>query len=340
MSARFEDCQEVLDRAVEDVLTADPQVQALGIARHESGFGFKAVKTAARIVPASLVKDAGRVPRSVRKVPVVVETVAAAIEPVLAAVLPLAASFVPEQGRHRPLACGLQVQNADDDDRQRAAGKLPPGYVTIGTLGCFVKLADGSVGAVSNNHVLAGENRGRSGADRVLQPGDLAFDPDHHVATLADFVPLKPSPATARPARGNVVYNAADAAVARLADGVGFGQAFLPARGLPNPSGVGTPKVGDAVFKVGRTTGLTRGTVTAVAAVVGPVGYDPGNCWFADQFEVVGADGTLFSDHGDSGAAVLNAAGEVVGLVFAGNGTHTYATPVAAVLAALNCTLA
>ncbi|MBA4062959.1 MAG: hypothetical protein C0501_04485 [Isosphaera sp.] len=339
MPARFEDCREALAKAVEDVFDADPQVQAVGIARHESGFGFKAVKSVGRVVPAALAREAGRVPRTVRKVPVVVEAVAAEVTPALTAPLPLPPSFVPEQVQHRPLVCGLQLQNADDDDRQRAAGALPPMSVAVGTLGCFVRLADGSAGLLSNNHVLAGQNRGRRGADRVLQPGNLAPAAAEHVATLADFLPLKPSPATARPAHGNVVYNPADAAVARLGDGVAFGQAYLASRGLPRPAGAAAPKVGDVVFKVGRTTGLTRGTVTAVAVVLGPLGYDPGGCWFDDQFEVVGDNGTLFSDLGDSGAAVVNSAGEVVGLLFAGNGTHTYATPIRTVLTALNCDL-
>jgi hypothetical protein len=340
MSARFEDCLEVLGRAVEAVFAADPQVQALGIARHGSGFGFKAVKNEKRAVPTALAKDVGRVPKTVSKVPVVVETVSADVEPALTATLPLAASFVPEQSQHRPLVCGLQVQNADDDDRQRKAGKLPAGVITIGTLGCFVRLPDGAAAALSNNHVLAGENRGQRGKDRVLQPGSLTFSAAQHAATLTDFLTLNPSPASARPAKGNVVFNAADAAVARLEGPAGYAQAFLPARGLPNPAGVAAPRVGDKVFKVGRTTGLTHGTVTAVAAVVGPIGYEPGNCWFSDQFEVVGDNGTLFSDQGDSGSAILNAAGQVVGLLFSGNGTQTYATPIAAVLTALNCTLA
>src|SRR5436309_1367966 len=96
---------------------------------------------------------------------------------------PLAASFVPEQQSHRPLVCGLQVQNVDDDDRQRQAGELGPGFLVIGTLGCFVRLASGSDAALSNNHVLAGENRGRKGQDRILQPGDLTFTAEQFAAT-------------------------------------------------------------------------------------------------------------------------------------------------------------
>ena len=97
--------------------------------------------------------------------------------------------------------------------------------------------------------------------------------------------------------------------------------------------------VGDRVFKVGRTTGLTFGTITAVGTVVGSIDYALGSCWFRQQVEIVGDNGTLFSDHGDSGSAILSTTGEVVALLYAGNGTQTYACPIQAVLTALSCTL-
>jgi S1-C subfamily serine protease len=130
-----------------------------------------------------------------------------------------------------------------------------------------------------------------------------------------------------------------DAAVAPLQGGVPFAQSYLPGRQLPDPHGLGTPRVGDRVFKVGRTTGLTHGTITAVGVVVGPIPYAPGACWFRQQFEIEGDAGTLFSDHGDSGSAIVSTTGEVLGLLYAGNGTQTYACPMQAVLSALSCTL-
>jgi hypothetical protein len=87
-------------------------------------------------------------------------------------------------------------------------------------------------------------------------------------------------------------------------------------------------------------TGLTHGTVTDVATIVGPVAYDPGECWFVRSIVVEGVDGTLFSDRGDSGSAVLKENGEVIGLLYAGNGEQTYICPIDEVLRALNCTLA
>lgn len=73
--------------------------------------------------------------------------------------------------------------------------------------------------------------------------------------------------------------------------------------------------------------------------VVGPIGYAPGPCWFRQQIEITGDNGSMFSDHGDSGSAILSTTGEVVGLLYAGNGTHTYACPIQTVLTALSCAL-
>jgi len=339
MGVPFEECADALDKAVAELFDADPQIQAVGIARHETMFGFKAVKNAAKIVPSSAAAGARKPPKAIKKVPVVIEAATADIEAHALIPHPQAASLVPEQGLIRPLVCGLQIQNVDDDVRQRKAGALQPGFIIIGTLGCFVTLADGSAAILSNNHVLAGENRGLKGKDRILQPGNLTFTSAQHVATLTDFIALNPSPNNARPARGNVVFNAVDAAVAKLEPGVAFTQTYLPTRQQPAPHGLGAPKVGDKVFKIGRTTGLTNGTVTAVSTVTGPVPYSPGNCWFNQQFEIVGDHGTLFSDHGDSGSAIVSTTGEVLGLLYAGNGTQTYACPIQTVLAALSCTL-
>src|SRR5205823_7957920 len=118
-----------------------------------------------------------------------------------------------------------------------------------------------------------------------------------------------PSPANARPAAGNVVFNDVDAGVAELKANMTFSQSYLPSRNQPNPHGVAAAQVGDHVFKVGRTTGLTNGTITAVGSVVGPIWYAVFPCWLSGQIEIVGDDGTLFSDHGDSGPAIVSTTG-------------------------------
>lgn len=340
MGMPFHICEETLANAIEELFDADPQIQAVGIARHEGAFGFKAVKNKAKILPSSARRTASRPPKAIKDIPITIDAVSADIEPHVQVPHPLAASFVPEQQMHRPLVCGLQVQNVDDDDRQRQAGQLGSNLIIIGTLGCFVTLNNGSHAILSNNHVLAGENRGKKGTDRILQPGSLTFTSNQHIATLTNFIPLKPSPQIARPALGNVVFNDVDAAVAQLESSLQFTQAYLPTRQQPAPHGTAAPQVGDNVFKIGRTTGLTHGTITAIGTTVGPIPYAPGPCWFQNQFEIVGSNGTMFSDHGDSGSAILSTTGEVIGLLYAGNGTHTYACPIQAVLKMLKCTLA
>lgn len=73
-------CEETLDRAVADLFEAGPRIQAVGIGRHEGAFGFKAVRNAARVLPASALKGNRNPPRTIKKIPVTIETVTADIE--------------------------------------------------------------------------------------------------------------------------------------------------------------------------------------------------------------------------------------------------------------------
>jgi hypothetical protein len=179
------------------------------------------------------------------------------------------------------------------------------------------------------------------GQDRIAQAGDVELSDGDVVATLAEFASLQPSPDDAQPADENVVYNAVDAAVAQLIDPAAFTQAFLAARKVPAAiAGAAVAQPGDSVYKIGRTTGLTHGVVKDVHTYVGPVPYGCGNVWFKESLTVEGDQGTLFSDHGDSGAIVVKSdSGEIVGLLYASNGTHSFACPIDAVLAALGCAL-
>lgn len=244
---------------------------------------------------------------------------------------------VPETELHRPLVCGLQIQNFDCDIRE---GHLAEGFVILGTLGCFVRTSDGAPTLLSNNHIVGGENRGILGQDRILQPGGSFFDVSTPIAVLEDFVPLATSAPGATPALGNVAANVIDAAVARLLSNVPFETGYLPVRPVPAPRGSSPPLPGDRVVKVGHATGFTKGIVADVSAVVGPVQYDSGPCWFFRTIVVEGLNGTTFSDHGDSGSVVLReSTGEVVGLVYSGNSEQTFVCPIDEVLHALNCTL-
>jgi len=221
------------------------------------------------------------------------------------------------QQRERPLRPGLSVA-------QRA--------VTAGTIGAFVaRDGDDRRYVLSNNHVLADSDRAALGS-AVLQPGSAdggtAADA---VGELAAAVPLQL--ATPR---------VVDAALALLSDDVEV-EALYPV----GPITTTTPPDDDMVVeKVGRTTGLTRGVVTAIELDGVAVGYPGGVVTFDDQVEVTGTTGA-FSAGGDSGSLVYDpVARAAMGLLFAGSerggpaGTGlTFCNPVDAVLEVLGVRL-
>ena len=100
------------------------------------------------------------------------------------------------------------------------------------------------------------------------------------------------------------------------------------------------PEDARGVAKLGRTTELTRGTVTAFELDGVTVQYDRGALRFDDQVEVHGSGGA-FSQGGDSGSLIVSDPGlDAVALLFAGNDEGvTYGNPMAAVLDALGATL-
>jgi hypothetical protein len=221
-------------------------------------------------------------------------------------------------------------------DLQERIRPLRPGHsighfrITAGTLGALVEgRSDGVTRMLSNNHVLADCNKGLLG-DPILQPGrsDGGCDLGDAAGTLHSFVPLAHT------------ENRADAALADI-----FEDAMPDDMSLPGIGSVTSwwtedaPEV-TAVQKVGRTTGLTHGRITAIG--VGgsqvPVRYDDQTLWFSDPIEVMGIQGS-FSEPGDSGSLVVDADRSAVGLLFAGDGTATYCNRIADVLDALDADL-
>ena len=89
-----------------------------------------------------------------------------------------------------------------------------------------------------------------------------------------------------------------------------------------------------AVQKYGRTTALTDGVVTAIAASV-IVRYDAGQARFDGQIIIEGTNGS-FSAGGDSGSlVVVTGTNDPVGLLFAGSSSITIANPIDDVLSEL-----
>jgi hypothetical protein len=221
--------------------------------------------------------------------------------------------------RVRPLHAGLSVGHY---------------AVTAGTIGGFVHRAGSDRWHVlSNNHVLADENRGQIG-DVVIQPGsaDGGRQGQDRIGALADYVRLDTS-----------TPNKVDGALAIVDDGIEIDPTSLP--GLGAVSGTASSEEAVAigqVAKLGRTTGLTFGTVIAIEMDI-VVEYDVGLLRFEGQIAVRGTSGP-FSQGGDSGSLIVTADDHrAVGLLFCGVGSGeddiedvTYAHPIGEVLTQLH----
>jgi hypothetical protein len=198
--------------------------------------------------------------------------------------------------------------------------------VTAGTIGA--RVTDGTdLYALSNNHVFAANNTGRTG-DHLLQPGvvDGGRDPDDAIATLEDFEPIRFCAGIACP------LNLMDAALART-DPAQLGHE-TPEDGYGAPrSATAEATLGATVQKYGRTTGLTQGRITGIHAVM-DVSYRSGTARFEDQIVISGSG---FSAGGDSGSLIVTkgmmlADRRPVGLLFAGTSSSTLANPIDVVL--------
>lgn len=209
--------------------------------------------------------------------------------------------------------------------------------ITAGTLGAFVQdRATGTNLMLSNNHVLANENQANPG-DPILQPGrfDNGTQGRDTVAYLNAFIPLD----WAKP-------NWVDCATASLSKPNGLVASSLDSRGRLSGGRIAPLAGPETVYKIGRTTGLTSGTVTAVEVDNIVVSYDHGTAIFDGQIEVQGENGIPFAVGGDSGALVFDEDNLALGLVFGGtlqgadtNIGLTYVNPLNTVLNQLNVDL-
>jgi hypothetical protein len=199
--------------------------------------------------------------------------------------------------------------------------------ITAGTIGCRVIDAAGNVYALSNNHVYANENNASIG-DNVLQPGayDGGMDPRDAIGTLSAYTWIDFS-------GGPNTTDAAIAAVAFLKkpDGtlIPMVDKSTPAGGYGIPkSGLGiAASVGMAVQKYGRTSSLTKGTITGINVTV-TVGYSSNKTALFEK-QIIVQSWSAFIKGGDSGSLLvtndLDKNNYPVGLLFAGNQTGTYA---------------
>src|SRR5258708_15741287 len=189
------------------------------------------------------------------------------------------------RSRQRPLLIGSST------------GFLASGFIMAGTLGCFVRSGSSpALYILSNNHVLADENRYPKGGN-IVQPGALdgGSPTADRVAKLTRFVRLAPGQT-----------NFVDCAIAKLNATVQADVHKLKGIGTLAGQRASDLQVGDVVHKVGRTTGVRHGRVTAFELDGVTVEYEIGVLSFDNQIEIEGTGTRSFSDAGDSGSLIVD----------------------------------
>lgn len=203
-----------------------------------------------------------------------------------------------------------------------SVGFLNPNFRMAGTFGALVKKGN-KVFVLSNNHVLADENRLPLGSP-IVQPGPLdGGKPSNAIAKLTKFIPL-------------VANNKVDAAIAEANPALVKRDILF----IGPPKGKTPAKIDMTVHKFGRTTSYRVGRVVSIDTDV-KVSYDIGELMFQDQIVIRGINGEQFSAAGDSGSLILErSSNKAVGLLFAGSSSHTIANHIAKVLSTFGITLA
>ena len=218
---------------------------------------------------------------------------------------------------------------------------LANGYCCGGTLGSCVKKGTTQY-VLSNYHVLeadivsGGNGRIAQAGDPVVQPGlidvNCTATNAQNVASLSGIKSLPSS---------NV-----DCAIASVISGQVRTDGSILEVGTISASTVGA-SVGQAVKKSGRTTGLSRSTVSGLNATVS-VQYEnecAGGVAFTKTFTgqiVIKNKGSRFLNSGDSGSLMVEDVAtnpRAVGLLFAGSSTSAIANPIGQVLSFLGATM-
>jgi hypothetical protein len=201
------------------------------------------------------------------------------------------------------------------------------GLLMAGTLGAVVARGEARF-ILSNNHVLANENRLPLGAP-IYQPGLLDHgDPSTDaIARLSRFTALTPSGP-----------NRVDCAIAEILSPELIGPRVMAKVGkLASPQPI-TVAEGMSLEKVGRGSGYTLGKAFDVSATL-TLSYALGDLTFVDQILIRGTSGA-FSEDGDSGALVVDAdSGRAAGLLIGGGGQFSIANHLEDVLTELGANL-
>jgi hypothetical protein len=219
---------------------------------------------------------------------------------------------------------------------------LANGYCCGGTLGSLIQKG-GSQYVLSNYHVLysdivnGGNGRVASAGDPVVQPGlidvNCTAGNAQNVATLV--------------ANGGSLPGAnVDAGIAQVISGMVRTDGSILEVGTISATTVGA-SIGQAVKKSGRTTGLSRSSVSGLNATVN-IQYEnecAGGNSFVQQYTgqiVIANSGSRFLNSGDSGSLMVQdvtTSPKAVGLLYAGSSSTAIANPIGDVLSFYGATM-
>src|SRR5438132_1367741 len=305
-------------------LMAVPGVVAVGTGVDETGRAVIHVYTESKLAP-------GRLPTDVEGV-AVVERVSGKI----VAMKGHGGGGTSHTARQTPpIQLGTSGGNATD---------LANGYCCSGTLGALVSKG-GTQYILSNSHVFAGSVVS-GGNGRVAQIGDDVNQPGlvdincnaansqivADVSTLSTTYPPNSTP--------NV-----DCSIAQVRSGMVRTDGAILEVGTISASTVGA-SVGQAVKKSGRTTGLTRSSISSINVTVS-VGYtdECGGSSFTKTYTgqiFVSNTSSRFLNSGDSGSLMVEDVStnpRAVGLLFAGSSSIAVANPIGDDLSHLGATM-
>jgi len=218
---------------------------------------------------------------------------------------------------------------------------LANGFCCGGTLGSLVSIG-GQQHILSNYHVFeadivtGGNNTVATTGDPIIQPGLIDVNCSASGAqTVATLVKRSSLPGS------NV-----DCSVGKVVSGMVRTDGAILEIGTISSSTV-SAAINQAVKKSGRTTGLSRSSVSGLNATIS-VAYDnecAGGAAFTKTFTgqiVITNRGSKFLNSGDSGSLMVEDIAtnpRAVGLLFAGSSTSAIANPIGQVLSFLGATM-
>jgi len=218
---------------------------------------------------------------------------------------------------------------------------LANGYCCGGTLGSLVSIS-GVNYILSNYHVFesdtvaGGNNTTAQTGDPIVQPG--LIDENCNVSNTQTVATLVK--------KSSLPNNNVDCSIAQVVPGQVSSTGSILEIGTISKSTV-SAALRQAVKKSGRTTGLSRSTISGLNATIS-VAYDnecAGGAAFTKTFTgqiVIANKGSNFLDSGDSGSLMVEDVAtnpRAVGLLFAGSSTSAIANPINDVLNFLGATM-